>query len=150
MKRRRLNFTGVGEVLKKEAEERLQSEDVDYGEPKCDNGYTVEFYNDLNVDLPQELKDRLKSREKGIELEDDDFEETYSDVMVYEDEIKFYVTDINGTTIFLNDDISLSVLETVDDIDDYLDFINRNWLEKIRDYVIIFFRKKFKKKTKKD
>lgn len=137
MKRIRLSLTGVAEVVTEAAEKKLEKEN---SVPRCDAGHTREFYEDLNVPehkLPKELLER----EKGVELEDEDFEQVTSDIVVYESEIKLMVTDDEFTTIFLQDGLTITVLETSEEIDYYLDYMERNWFEKIRDSVLAFFRR---------
>lgn len=141
MKKIKLHLTGVGSVLTEAAEKKLETGE-DYQVPTCKNGLTEEQYIDLGVKLPEDLIKKIKQQEKGIELEDQDFEEVYSDVSIYAEDILLMVSDEDLTTIFLRDsDIRLTVLETVDEIDDYIDYENRNWLEKIRDYFLFFFRR---------
>lgn len=137
MKRIRLSLTGIGEVLKESAEKKLENEN---SIPRCDAGHTREFYEDLNVPEHKFPKELLE-REKGTELQDDDFEAVTSDILLYEDQIKVMVTDDEFTTIFLNDGLTITVLETVEEIDFYLDFIHRSWVKKIKDSVYFFFRR---------
>lgn len=125
MKRIRLNLTGVGQVV------TGASKNKD-GIPRCDNGHNREFYEDLGLSedkIPQELKDREKALEdENIELET---EEVYSDVIVYEDQIKLILEDEEGyTTIFLDDGLMVEVLESALEIDSYLDYVNMSWLDK--------------------
>lgn len=140
MKRIRLSLTGIGEVLTEAAEKRLEKGDS-YQTPTCSNGKTVEFYEDIGIPIPSELIDKLKKQEKGTELEDEDFEMVTSDILVYEDQIKLLVTDDEFTTIFLNDGLTITVLETTEEIDFYLDFLHRTWFEKLKDSVYLFFRR---------
>ncbi len=142
MKRNRIYLTGVGEVLKKEAEKKLENLDTE-SEPKCENGHTAEFYDSLGMDLPEDLIKKLKVK-KGdldIELDNDDFEEVYSDIVIYEDDIKLFITDAEGTTVFLQEGMSVSVIETAAEIDEYLDYINRPVLVKILDSIKYFISK---------
>lgn len=140
MRRVRLNLTGVGEVLKESAEKKLEQEDNIYEVPKCSNGNTAEFYNDLNMPLPPDLVEKLKVQDNGIIFGDDDYEAVTSHILVYEDQIKLVVTDDEFTTVFLEDGITITILETAVEIDDYLDYVHRNLLEKFRDSVSYFLR----------
>lgn len=124
MKKIKLRLTGVGSILTEAAEKKLEASE-DYQVPKCNNGYTVEFYDDLGVNIPPELEAKLKQQDKGVELEDQDFEEVYSDVSIYAEDILLMVEDEDLTTIFLrNSDIRLTVLETVEEIDGYIDYLS--------------------------
>jgi len=150
MKRIRLSLTGIAEVVTEAAEKKLEKEDS-YQVPTCDNGLTEEQYQDLGIPLPDSLVQKLKKLEYGVELEDEDFEQVTSDIVVYEDQIKVMVTDDEFTTIFLQDGLTITVLETSEEIDFYLDFLTRTWFEKLRDSVSLFFRRiknKFKKSPK--
>ena len=141
MKRIRLHLTGYGDVLTEDAEKKLEKGDS-YKIPTCDNGKTFDWYEDMAIPIPPELEERLKVKDVGIKLLDEDFEEVYSDVSLYEDDIVFKVSDSEGTTIFVKGGYTISVLESVDEIDAYVDYMNRNWLEKIRDYFLSLFRRK--------
>ncbi len=141
MKRIRLSLTGVAEVVTEAAEKKLGK---DNSVPRCDSGHTREFYEDLNIPedrIPKELIEREKSQDQEIELDDEDFEMVTSDVLLWEDQIKVMVTDAEFTTIFLQDGITIQVLETVEEIDYFLDYLQRNQFEKIRDYVLFLFRR---------
>lgn len=141
MKRVRLSLTGIGEVLKESAEKKLEQEEKSYQTPTCSNGKTAEFYDDIGIPLPQDLVDKLKEQNKNIELEDDDFEMVTSDIVIYESEIKLMVTDDNFTTIFLKDGLTITVLETSEEIDYYIDFMERTWFDKFKDSISLFFRR---------
>lgn len=141
MKRIRLSLTGVAEVVTEAAEKKLGK---DNSVPRCDSGHTREFYEDLNIPedrIPKELIEREKSQDQEVELDDEDFETVTSDIIVYADQIKLMVTDADFTTLFLHDGITLQVLETSEEIDYYLDYMERNQFEKIRDSIQAFFRR---------
>lgn len=140
MKRIRLSLTGIGEVLTEAAEKRLEKGES-YQTPTCSNGRTAEFYDDIGIPIPPDLEAKLKQKDKGIELEDTDFEAVTSDVILYEDQIKVMVTDDEFTTIFLSDGLTITVLETAEEIDYYLDFLHRNWFEKSKDSIFMFLRR---------
>lgn len=90
--------------------------------------------------LPQDLLDKLKEQDKEVEFDDDDYEAVTSEIMLYEDQIKLVVTDDEFTTIFLEDGITITVLETAEEIDYYLDFLHRSLFEKFKNSVSYFFR----------
>lgn len=148
MKRIRLQLTGVGSVLTELAKKKIEKKE-NYQVSKCNNGHTVEFYDDLGVDIPPELEAKLKKQDKGIKLEGDDFKEVYSDVSLYEDDILFKITDDEGiTTLFLrNSDITLTVLETCDQIDDYIDCQNKSWIGRVISFLSLFFSRNKEEQT---
>lgn len=138
----RVLLTGIGSVLTESAEKKLKIETD--GIPRCSGGYTREWYEDMNIkeeNIPQDLKDKEKALDQDIELLDEDFEEIYSSIMVYEDEIKLIVQDEDETTtIFLKDGLTISVLESVDQIYDYLAYMEISWLKKRYNLFLNFFR----------
>lgn len=139
MKRIRLSLTGIGEVLTEAAEKKLEKGES-YQIPTCSNGKTAEWYEDMAIPIPSDLEAKLKQKDRGVELEDDDYEAVTSDIILYEDQIKVMVTDEDFTTIFLNDGLTITVLETSEEIDYYLDFLHRTWFEKTKDSIYMFFR----------
>jgi hypothetical protein len=140
MKKTKLHLTGIGKDLKESAKKKLEKSD---GIPRCDSGLTREQYEDLNIPedkIPQELKDR----EKEVELDDEeDFEEIYSLVSIYAEDILLMVTDDLETTIFLRDsDLTISVVETADEIDAYIEYLNLSWFERLKISVSKLFSRK--------
>lgn len=133
-KRTRLILTGVGSVV-------VDKEDKSDGIPRCNNGHSREFYQDLGLPeekIPQEIKDKEKAQ-YNEELE---LEEVYSDIIVFYDQIKLIVEDDEGyTTIFLEDGLMVEVLETAIEIDNYMDYIQMNWFEKLKLSFLSFWRK---------
>jgi len=142
MKRKRLYLTGFGEVLKESAEKKLENNE--YSVPRCDSGHTREFYEDLNIPedrIPKELKERESQQGGVVKLEDDDFEEIYTEIMVYLDEIRLVVTDRGLTTVFLKDDLTITVTETCDEIDSYIDYLEMTKWEHLKVYFRSFIRR---------
>lgn len=134
MKRIKLHLTGVGETLTQAAEKKLDVAEENILQPTCDNGRTMEDYENLNFPqdkIPKELIQRQKEYESGVRLEDEDFEPVYSDVSLYESDILLMVEDEDLTTIFLRDSgIKLTVLETVEEIDDYISYLSLSSFQK--------------------
>ena len=146
-KRIRLKLTGSGEALTKSAEKKLEAAEDNILEPTCEDGRTLQEYIDLGFPqekIPQDLKDRHKQFESGVKLEDDDYEEVYSDVSLYEDEILFKVTTEDKTTLFIKGGFTIDVLESCEEIDLYVDFHNLSWFEKKYLLFLNFFRRKEK------
>ena len=147
MTRKTITLTGVGNVLTKEAEEKLFNKSN--SPPTCDNGRTREFYEDLGLsveDIPQSLKDKELAYDEEEDLE---VEEVFSDVIVFIDEIALIVQDDPldeddkvYTQIFLKNNLKTSVAESAIEIIDLIDFINRNWFERVRDNIRYFFSRK--------
>ena len=133
-KRTKLILTGVGSVV-------VDKEDKSDGIPRCNNGFTREFYEDLGLvedKIPQEIKDK----EKAQDNEELELEEVYSDIIVFYDQIKLIVEDDEGyTTIFLEDGLMVEVLETALEIYNYMDYIQMNWFEKLKLSFLSFWRK---------
>jgi hypothetical protein len=141
MKRLRITLTGVEDVLKEETLNRLDNSEKFSAdsELRCSLGHTLEFYENLAVkppeDLLQKIKDREESELKAFSLEENDWEESVSEIVVFVDQIRFIVTDEVGTVVYLKDNTSLSVKETAYEIEDYLEFIQRPLLQKAIDYI---------------
>lgn len=147
MKRIKLRLTGVADVITEAAKKKLKSTDI-YQVPTCKNGLTEEQYIDLGVKLPEDLIAKIKQQEEGIPLEDGDFEETYSAISIFDDKILFKVANLGETVLFVKGGYTLTVLETIDDIDDFVEYMSRNWLEKIKDYFLFIFHRKINNKYK--
>lgn len=144
MRKTKLHLIGIGKDLKESVKKKLENSD---GIPRCDSGLTREQYEDLNIPedkIPQELKDR----EKEVELDDEeDFEEIYSLVSIYAEDILLMVTDDLETTIFLRDsDLTISVVETADEIDAYIEYLNLSWFERLKISVSKFTSSLFSRK----
>jgi hypothetical protein len=130
MKKIKLHLTGCGTVLTEAAEKKLETGE-DYQIPTCSNGKTSEFYDDIGIPLPEDLVEKLKKQDKGVELEDQDFEEIYSDVSIYAEDIILMVEDEGLTTLFVrNSDLKVTVLETVNQIDEYIEYMSLNSFQK--------------------
>jgi hypothetical protein len=144
-KRIRLHLTGIVEALTESAEKKLETSEENILEPVCDNGYNLAWYEDMGIKqdrIPKELIERQKEYELGVELKDEDYEEVYSDVSIYEDEIVFKITDENKTTLFVKGGYTISVLESCFEIDGMIDYLRMNWLERNWLLLINFFRRK--------
>ena len=134
MRKKRIYLTGVSESLKEEAKQKQKTV---VGVPRCDNGITRETYESMNIpeeDIPQELKDREVAEEEDDES---DYEEVYSQVSLYEEDILLMVSSEKDTVVFLKDsDLSISVVETVEEIEDVIKELNMNWLNRVGKYLI--------------
>ena len=139
-KRKRLYLTGVGEVLTESAEKKLEQGNSNR-EPTCSNGKNEEWYLDMGIPIPKDLEEKLNQQDKVIKLEDDDFEEIYTEIMVYLDEIRLVVTDRGLTTVFLKDDLTITVTETSDEIDSYIDYLEMTKWEHLKVYFRSFIRR---------
>lgn len=117
--RKILKLTGVGEVLTKEAQEKLDKENttVVFEDLTCENGKKRSWYEDMGMNVPKDLIEKEKNFENGIELEDEDYESLETPLRIYEDEIVAYVTSEDTTLIFTRTGITFTVRETVEDID---------------------------------
>lgn len=116
MKRQKLLLTGLGAVLTEEAKKKLEEVEEDSLSPEQRE----------NLGLPA-----LKEQE--IALEDEDYEDVYSEVLVYTDQIQLISGDAEATVIFLKDGITVTVTESVDEIYSYIDYLERGWFERQKD-----------------
>ena len=122
MKRQRLLLTGLGAVLTEEAKKKLEEVEED----------SLSAEQRENLGLPA-----LKEQE--VALEDEDYEDVYSEVMVYVDQIQLMSGDVEATVIFLKDGITVTVTETVEEIYNYIDYLERGWFERQKDSVFRFW-----------
>lgn len=145
-KRLRLNLTGIGEILTESAEKKIEQAEDNVLEPTCENGKTLSWYEDMAIKPPKDLENKIKEFEQGVKLEDEDFEEVISDVIVYEDQIKLILEDstTDTTTLFLKDGLTVRVLESALEINSYIDYIQMSWIEKKISVLLSFFRRKNK------
>jgi Protein of unknown function (DUF2384) len=151
MKRIRLQLTGFGEELTESAEKKLKETEDNILEPVCDNGHNLSWYEDMGIKqdkIPKELIERQKDFELGVELKDEDYEEVYSDVSIYEDEIVFKVTNSQKTILYVRGGYTVSVLESCDEIDTMVDYLRMNWFLKQWYIFLTFFAKKIVKQKK--
>jgi hypothetical protein len=136
MKRRvKVCLTGVSEKLTDEAEKKLNNSEESILEPVCDNGHTLEYYEDIGMPqnkIPKELIERKKTFELGIQLEDDDYEEVLFEVVVYEDEVTHIAQDIETETtlIYLKNLLIIRVLEEPFEINSIINYTFLNWFER--------------------
>ena len=114
MKRQRLLLTGLGAVLTEEAKKKLEDIEED----------SLSAEQRENLGLPA-----LKEQEVALE----DYEDVYSEVMVYVDQIQLMSGDVDATVIFLKDGITVTVTESVDEIYSYIDYLERGWFERQKD-----------------
>lgn len=130
MKKIKLHLTGCGTVLTEAAEKKLETGE-DYQVPTCKNGLTEEQYIDLGVKLPEDLVEKIKQQEESVKLEDQDFEEVYSDISLYAEDILLMVQDEDLTTIFLRElDVRFTVLETIEEIESFIDYLSLSTFQK--------------------
>lgn len=116
MKRQKLLLTGLGAVLTEEAKKKLEEVEED----------SLSAEQRENLGLPA-----LKEQE--VALEDEDYEDVYSEVLVYTDQIQLISGDVEATVIFLKDGITVTVTESVDEIYSYIDYLERGWFERQKD-----------------
>lgn len=116
MKRQKLLLTGLGAVLTEEAKKKLEEIEED----------SLSAEQRENLGLPA-----LKEQE--VALEDEDYEDVYSEVLVYVDQIQLMSGDVDATIIFLKDGITVTVTESVNEIYSYIDYLERGWLERQKD-----------------
>ena len=127
MIRKTITVLGVGSILTKEAEEKLFNEEFE--EPTCSNGRTREFYEDLGLreeDMPESL---LENERRFDEEEDLETEEIFSKVVIFTDEISFYLEfkieeegkeTKNYTKFFMKSNMIITVAETIEQITEKL------------------------------
>ncbi len=123
MKRVKIKLTGIGEVLTKEAEEKLERgvDSAVFEDLTCGDGRTRTDYENLGMKVPEDLIQKEKEFNNGIILEDEDFEDLEYPVRLYEDEIVGYVRPEEVTIIYTKTGLIFSVKETVEEIDELIE-----------------------------
>jgi hypothetical protein len=126
MIRKTITVLGVGSILTKEAEEKLFNEEFE--EPTCSNGHTREFYQDLGV-REEDMPESLLENERRFDEEDLETEEIFSKVVIFTDEISFYLEfkieeegkeTKNYTKFFMKSNMIITVAETIEQITEKL------------------------------
>lgn len=109
-----LYLTTVKSELTEAAEKRLDELDEEY-EPTCSNGRTREWYEDMNIKIPQDLLDKEKSINKGVDLTDEDFNYTLTDSLV---NLKDFVLAVDngescedGAVVYIRNKMTYNVVE---------------------------------------
>lgn len=99
-------------VLKEEAENKIIGFSGD--SKKDEHGYDLEFYETLGVPPPEEL---LKGDD--LEFDDDDYVEIINEARIRPEQISFMVNEEEkGATIYMETDYKISVIETVEQIEE--------------------------------
>ncbi len=123
MKRKLLKLTGIGEVLTKEAQDKLDSAQntLVFEDLTCSNGYKREWYESMNIPIPDDLKEKEKEFELGVELEDEDYEILEYPCRIFQDEIVGYVHSKDDTIIFTKTGLTFTVKDKVEEIDQQIE-----------------------------
>ena len=121
--RKRLKLTGTSEVLTEKAQEKFDKIEGGsmFEDLTCEHGRTRENYESLGIKIPESLLEKERDFDKGVKLEDDDFEVEEYPVRIYEDEIVGYVRSDEDTIVFTKTGITFTVKETVEEIDELID-----------------------------
>jgi len=119
-----LKLTSIAKVLTKEAEDRLS--EIYFEEPKCSNGKTRSWYEDMNIKVPQEILDIENEMD---EFEDEDFEIVTKQfrLPIASEPNFFYISvdeedenDGANTVVFIPPQYTMRVTQTVEEIDELI------------------------------
>jgi len=155
-----IHVTIVNEVLTEAAMKKLDDlEGTEFEDLTCDAGRTREQYLDLGMAIPKDLLEKEKNFGKAQNLEDEDFEFTFSPGFFPLEEFKLCVGTHFGSTIFLHDGITLSVDDDPEEVEFEIEWCQRNawdklknwwWHLKRNNFIALYFRrKKIKKQQEK-
>jgi hypothetical protein len=95
-----IKLTGIRKELNEAAQKRLNEFEEGYNEfeePKCSNGKTAEYYENLGIPIPEDLKKKMKDYIDFDEEEDYDYYNV--DVFVNSDDFSMAIDDIEGSCI---------------------------------------------------
>lgn len=132
----RLFLTAIKRVLNEDAQKRLDAfDDEDYDEePRDEHGRTAEFYTDLNLPIPESLKNKQSDFIK-FDLEKD--YDTYEiDVIVNMNDFVMVVDDEEfGSTVYLSNGNNIQILEDSADINAQIWWNTRSRWQRFKDWV---------------
>lgn len=128
-----LYLTVLQRVLTEEAEKRLDEyEELEHEELTDSYGRTAEYYSDLGIPKPAELKDK----EKELEITDDDYDVIATDCVVKLDNFSMALDSVAeedyNCTVFLLDGTFVKVAETAEEIDFQIKYLTRTKWEKFK------------------
>ena len=132
---KRLFLTAIKRVLNEDAQKRLDAfDDEDYDEePRDEHGRTAEFYTDLNLPIPESLKNKQSDFIK-FDLEKD--YDTYEiDVTVNMDDFVMVVDNEEfGSVLYLSNGSSIEIIEDSADINAQIWWNTRSRWQRFRDW----------------
>ena len=129
--------TVIGEVLTEEAKKKLDSQDyVEYDDLTCDNGHQRSWYQNMDIPIPQELKDKEKLFNKNNEeLADEDYEQVASIGFFKLSDFKLCVDNTSiGSTVFLRGGLTLTCEERSIEIYEIIEWEYRSNWTKIKSF----------------
>ena len=150
MKRKLLKLTGIGEMLTEEAQQRAEKiEPTTFQDIECENGRTREEYENLGIRVPKDLIAKEKAFNAEDMFEDEDYEQVASPCTLFLDELVGYVASSEGdTVIFTREKYTFNVLETVQEIDMQIEYLQMSFLQKLQLKITLLLEKwKVKKMT---
>jgi hypothetical protein len=96
-----------------------------------EHGHDAEWYRDLNLPVPKELEeDGLVDGDGYINLEEDDLDVTMSLLLINLDDFSSAVDDEEYTHVYTKSGVKFDVHETVFEINEQIDELNKNKLIK--------------------
>jgi hypothetical protein len=149
-----LHLNVVTQVVNEKGEELLEK--ASNKKPKEVDGLTKEWFTEQGLKPPKELDDDDIERDEdgAIFLEDEHLNYEAISVTIPLKNIDSWVEDSDiGSVVYMKAGMFYNVYETVEEIDDYVLFLNLGKLQSLWIDVKIFFRKiklKFKKSPKKE
>lgn len=115
--------------------------------PKEKNGLTREWFEEQNLKVPEDLEDDEIERDEDGRIILDDKHLSYDSlaIAIPIKNIESYVEHSDmGTLINMKSGMLYHVYEEFEEVDEYHDFLNRNFWEVTRDSIKYLFRRKNK------
>lgn len=127
---KRLYLTATKRVLNESAQKRL--DEFNYDEPTDSEGRSADWYADMNLPIPKDLK-----QSEHIEFDPDtDYDEYEVDVIINLEDFTMAVDEEEyGSTIYLKSGHNIFVIQDTEDINAQIWYYNRGIIQKIKELV---------------
>lgn len=121
-----IELTVVTVRLKKETSDNIKSSFLKDKKSKDSYGRDAEFYRELGIEPPKELDATTQNEDGTFNVDESDLEVIESPAMFRLDSLVFFVAgEKEGSTIYLDIDYRASVKETVKEIGDIIESLNK-------------------------
>ena len=121
-----IELTVVTVRLKKETSDNIKSTFLKDKKSKDSYGRDAEFYRELGIEPPKELDAETQNEDGTFNVDESDLEVVESPAMFRLDSLVFFVAgEKEGSTIYLDIDYRASVKETVKEIGDIIESLNK-------------------------
>lgn len=101
------------------------------------DGMPLSFYIENNLRPPDDVEDDSEIDSDGnINLTNEEMEEFYTEAILNLEDFSMVVDEEDeGSTVYTKSGTFINVAQDSDDVYDQIEYLNRNFAEKIRDYI---------------